>query len=162
MAFSTLLPYQMVSYVDAASGGFTLKAGQTNPGTNQCMTKDMAFAMYNLVANAGSNATPGNMLMQKEYWAAAVPTDTTPPPTPTGLIAYSRSSYVELHWNPVLDEGSDVWYEIFRDGYLYADTIDSSYDDYTYSFNNYTYKVRAVDMAGNYSGFSNTVIKRAG
>jgi hypothetical protein len=37
----------MVAYNQASSGGFTLKSGQTNPNT-QMMTKDMAFAMYNL------------------------------------------------------------------------------------------------------------------
>jgi hypothetical protein len=38
----------MVAYNQASSGGFTLKSGQTNPNTLQMMTKDMAFAMYNL------------------------------------------------------------------------------------------------------------------
>jgi hypothetical protein len=47
MAFNDLAANQMVAY-NQASSGFTLKSGQTNPNTLQMMTKDMAFAMYNL------------------------------------------------------------------------------------------------------------------
>jgi hypothetical protein len=43
----------MVAYNQASSGGFTLKSGQTNPNTLQMMTKDMAFAMYNLCTYYG-------------------------------------------------------------------------------------------------------------
>jgi uncharacterized protein YunC (DUF1805 family) len=46
--FNDLAANQMVAYNQASSGGFTLKSGQTNPNTLQMMTKDMAFAMYNL------------------------------------------------------------------------------------------------------------------
>jgi hypothetical protein len=46
MAFNDLAANQMV--YNQASSGFTLKSGQTNPNTLQMMTKDMAFAMYNL------------------------------------------------------------------------------------------------------------------
>jgi hypothetical protein len=64
MAFNDLAANQMVAYNQASSGGFTLKSGQTNPNTLQMMTKDMAFAMYNL-SPTGSNDILGNQLMQK-------------------------------------------------------------------------------------------------
>jgi hypothetical protein len=64
MAFNDLAANQMVAYNQASSGGFTLKSGQTNPNTLQMMTKDMAFAMYNL-STTGSNDILGNQLMQK-------------------------------------------------------------------------------------------------
>jgi hypothetical protein len=32
------------------------------------MTKDMAFAMYNLSPTTGSNDILGNQLMQKKFW----------------------------------------------------------------------------------------------
>jgi hypothetical protein len=64
MAFNDLAN-QMVAYNQASSGGFTLKSGQTNPNTLQMMTKDMAFAMYNLSPTTGSNDILGNQLMQK-------------------------------------------------------------------------------------------------
>jgi hypothetical protein len=65
MAFNDLAANQMVAYNQASSGGFTLKSGQTNPNTLQMMTKDMAFAMYNL--SLGSNDILGNQLMQKSF-----------------------------------------------------------------------------------------------
>jgi hypothetical protein len=65
MAFNDLAANQMVAYNQASSGGFTLKSGQTNPNTLQMMTKDMAFAMYNLSPTTGSNDILGNQLMQK-------------------------------------------------------------------------------------------------
>jgi hypothetical protein len=61
----------MVTYNQASSGGFTLKSGQTNPNTLQMMTKDMAFAMYNLSPTTGSNDILGNQLMQKKFWLVA-------------------------------------------------------------------------------------------
>jgi hypothetical protein len=70
MAFNDLAANQMVAYNQASSGGFTLKSGQTNPNTLQMMTKDMAFAMYNLSPTTGSNDILGNQLMQK-FWLVA-------------------------------------------------------------------------------------------
>jgi hypothetical protein len=67
MAFNDLAANQMVAYNQASSGGFTLKSGQTNPNTLQMMTKDMAFAMYNLSPTTGSNDILGNQLMQKVF-----------------------------------------------------------------------------------------------
>jgi hypothetical protein len=67
MAFNDLAANQMVAYNQASSGGFTLKSGQTNPNTLQMMTKDMAFAMYNLSPTTGSNDILGNQLMQKSF-----------------------------------------------------------------------------------------------
>jgi hypothetical protein len=52
-----------------ASSGFTLKTGQSN--TLQMMTKDMAFAMYNLSPTTGSNDILGNQLMQKSFVVAS-------------------------------------------------------------------------------------------
>jgi hypothetical protein len=70
MAFNDLAANQMVAYNQASSGGFTLKSGQTNL-TLQMMTKDMAFAMYNLSPTTGSNDILGNQLMQKSFWLVA-------------------------------------------------------------------------------------------
>lgn len=72
MAFSNLATNQMVSYVEASDGGFTLKSGQTNPLTQQMLTKDMANTMFNLNATTGSNGIAGNQLMQKSFWESGV------------------------------------------------------------------------------------------
>jgi hypothetical protein len=66
MAFNDLAANQMVAYNQASSGGFTLKSGQTNPNTLQMMTKDMAFAMYNLSPTTDQMIL-GNQLMQKSF-----------------------------------------------------------------------------------------------
>jgi chitodextrinase len=72
MAFSNLASNQMVSYAEASTGGFNLKSGQTNSGTQsgalKMITKDVAFAMYNLSATTGSNGITGSQLMKKSYW----------------------------------------------------------------------------------------------
>jgi len=71
MAWGDLATNQMVSYADANSGGFTLKPGQTNPGTLQCMTKNDAFTKYYLLSSASTDALASNQLMQKSFWTAA-------------------------------------------------------------------------------------------
>jgi hypothetical protein len=71
MAWGDLASNQMVSYADATSGGFTIKPGQTNPGTLQCMTKSQAFDMYYLQTTANTNTVASNQLMRKDYWTAA-------------------------------------------------------------------------------------------
>ena len=68
MSWGTLLANQMVSYTDATGGGFTIKPGQTNPGTLQCMTKAQAFDMYYLQTTSNTNAVASNQLMRKDYW----------------------------------------------------------------------------------------------
>lgn len=68
MPWSSLANNQMVSYLDAQTSGFVIREGQTNPGTNQCMTKDNAFAMYYLTATASTNALASNQLIQKSLW----------------------------------------------------------------------------------------------
>ena len=72
MAFSSLLPNQMVSHAEAATGGFTLNSGKTNPGGTQMMTKAMAFDMYNLAVTASTNGIAVNQLMQKSFWLSGV------------------------------------------------------------------------------------------
>jgi hypothetical protein len=71
MAWGDLASNQMVSYNDASSGGFTLKPGQTNSSSPQCMTKNDAFTKYNLATTSNTNTVASNQLMRKDYWTAA-------------------------------------------------------------------------------------------
>jgi hypothetical protein len=71
MAFNDLAANQMVAYNQASSGGFTLKSGQTNPNTLQMMTKDMAFAMYNLSPTTGSKYFRQSVNAKKVFWLVA-------------------------------------------------------------------------------------------
>lgn len=67
MAWGDLGQEQMVSFADAQSSGFQLRALQTNPGTNQCMTKSEALTKYLL--NSGSMSSySSNQLVPKKDW----------------------------------------------------------------------------------------------
>lgn len=71
MAFADLSPTQAVSFTDAQSSGFALKAGQSHVTSNQCMTKSDALAKY--VLNATSmNSFSDNQLVPKNNWATGV------------------------------------------------------------------------------------------
>jgi hypothetical protein len=77
MPWIDLLSNQMVSFTDAQTGGFTLKAGQSNENSLRCMTKAEALAKYNLVA-ASMSAYADNQLVPKITWVpVAVPLPVT-------------------------------------------------------------------------------------
>jgi uncharacterized delta-60 repeat protein len=67
MPWNDLLSNQMVSFTDAQGGGFTLKAGQSNVNSLQCMTKAEALAKYNLVT-ANMDAYTNTQLVPKIAW----------------------------------------------------------------------------------------------
>lgn len=73
MSWTLLGNNQMVSYLDASTSPFTLKAGQSHlttlPAANQCMDKTAMQTKYNLLA---SNLTSyaSNQLVPKSAWAA--------------------------------------------------------------------------------------------
>ena len=99
MSWSGLANNQMVSYADAQSSGFTLNPGQTNPGTNQCMTKTDATTKYSLPNNVFSSYA-SNQLVPKGSWSVYAYTfgtlETFDPTTScaasnTGLTLYSAS-----------------------------------------------------------------------
>lgn len=66
MAWSSLSSNQAVSYIDAQTSGATLKAGQTNPGTNQCMTRLDVVTKYNV--NVNILLCADNQLAVKGLW----------------------------------------------------------------------------------------------
>ena len=72
MAFSDLSTNQMVTFTDAQSGGFTLKAGQSHVTSNQCMTKSEALAKYNVDASAMSSYA-SNQLVPRSAWVNVTP-----------------------------------------------------------------------------------------
>ena len=62
---------QMVTFTQAQSLGFSLKSGQSNVTSNQCMTKSDALAKYNLDANAMASYA-SNQLVPKSVWINGV------------------------------------------------------------------------------------------
>ena len=90
--------------------------------------------------------------------ATATPVDTQPPSAPANLAASaSGSSQVNLTWSAAGDDVGVTGYEVFRNGAYLGAAGGTSYTDSTASFAvTNSYQVRALDGAGNRSGFSNT------
>ncbi len=87
------------------------------------------------------------------------PTDTFPPTAPSGLRAVSTTSSVELSWDSNRDPDL-ARYQVFRNSLRIADGIErASFSDTTASpGQEYSYSVTAIDMAGNGSGRSESVM----
>lgn len=87
--------------------------------------------------------------------------DTTPPNKPTGLTGTALASdKIQLNWTPSVDVGGGpIWhYKIYRGGALWATKTAPPYTDQTVlASTTYTYRVSAVDMAGNESALSSSV-----
>jgi chitodextrinase len=88
------------------------------------------------------------------------PPDTQAPTTPTGLTASASSpTQVNLSWTASNDNVGVTGYEVFRNGAYLATATATSFSDTTASPSTpYTYEVRALDAAGNRSGFSNSAV----
>jgi hypothetical protein len=71
MAWSDVGQEQMVSFADAQSSGFQLRALQTNPGTNQCMSKTEALTRY-LLSSGSMASYSSNQLVPKKDWSAGL------------------------------------------------------------------------------------------
>lgn len=86
--------------------------------------------------------------------------DTTPPTTPTNLIATATDpTNVDLAWNESIDDVGVTGYQVFRDGSLLTTTpaVTGHSDPTASPLATYQYEVRAIDAAGNVSGASNAV-----
>jgi chitodextrinase len=87
--------------------------------------------------------------------------DAMPPTTPTNLIATAAGvTQVNLTWLASTDNVGVAKYEIYRDGSILNQTPSNTinYTDTSVMGNtSYSYQVKAVDAAGNKSGFSITI-----
>lgn len=89
--------------------------------------------------------------------------DTTPPTTPTGLSAKTvNANQIDLSWNPSTDKGGTgiAGYNVYRDGSKLNKALvtTTTYGDSTLQpGKTYSYKVQAVDGAGNPSGYSASI-----
>lgn len=82
--------------------------------------------------------------------------DTTPPSVPTGLAASVVSPFqINLSWSASSDNVGVAGYGVFRNGVLVAGLSVTTFEDTGLNpSTTYTYRVRAVDAAGNISGQS--------
>jgi chitodextrinase len=88
----------------------------------------------------------------------AGPGDTTAPSNPTNLMATAATNgSIGLSWTASTDNVGVTNYEIVRNGSLLAlvGAVTTYTDAATSGGTTYTYKVRALDAAGNTSGYSN-------
>jgi chitodextrinase len=85
--------------------------------------------------------------------------DTENPTNPTGLSATPTSgTRIDLSWTASTDNTAVINYEVYRNGALLTTVgaVTSYADTTVVNATSYDYKLKAVDGAGNHSGFSNT------
>jgi hypothetical protein len=87
------------------------------------------------------------------------PADDTPPPPPSDIRAEVTAQAVTLDWPEVNDTGSDTYRYLVRreDGATFENLIAYLEDDTVIGGTTYTYRVVAVDFAGNTSSPSEPV-----
>ena len=101
--------------------------------------------------------TSGNESPRSDQ-APAVPDDTTPPSTPTGLAGTPGDRRAALSWTPASDDVAVVGYRIYRDGTPVGEATLTSYVDIDLTNGtSYSYRVTAFDAAGNESSQSSAV-----
>ncbi|WP_018751744.1 OmpL47-type beta-barrel domain-containing protein [Paenibacillus sanguinis] len=90
-----------------------------------------------------------------------VPGDQNSPSTPANLVGTNATpTGMKLSWKASTDDEGSVSYEIYMDGQLIGETRKLAYEITNLDpQTSYTFTVKAKDVAGNYSGPSNTVTK---
>ncbi len=84
--------------------------------------------------------------------------DRDPPSTPTNLQGFGGEAPAYLRWTASTDDAGVDHYVVYRDGRRIAETVETHYYDHAvYGVNTYTYRVQAVDVAGQASGLSDPV-----
>ena len=84
-----------------------------------------------------------------------LPPDTTAPSAPANLVAFLSGNSVSISWS---SSSGATGYALYRNGTLLVNTASASATDSTVSpGQTYAYTVRAYDVAGNYSGYSNSM-----
>ena len=151
MAFNSLAANQMVSEVEASSGGFVLNSGQSHGNNNLCMTKIAATTKYNLLAS-NLTAYSDSQLIPKSVWVTGVVADTTAPTAPNFVTASSNDgSTIEIFWNGDTDNVGVIDYYVYRNGTYIGSSTVRSYYDYSVPVGTWYYQIYALDAAGNVS-----------
>ena len=106
-----------------------------------------------------SRDAAGNFSASSNSVSVAVPADTTAPTSPTGLVATAGTRQVALKWNASSDNSRVTNYYLFRGNakYRLLGNVTSYTDTGLTTGTRYTYKVYALDAAGNWSGPSANV-----
>jgi chitodextrinase len=125
----------------------------SNTGLSASTSYTYTVSAIDAAGNESSQSTTASTTTH-----ASVIADTTPPSTPAGLSANATSSsQINLSWAASTDNVGVTGYKIYRSGVYLATNTTSSYSDTGLSAStSYSYKVSAVDAAGNESSQSSS------
>lgn len=134
MAWNDLTAAQIPSFADLQSSPFTLKLGQSNPGTNQCVNRAEALTLYDLDATYMAGYT-NNRLVPKDTFAAAEISYTfyrtyfSQNPCDSQIAVYYGSNG---YW--YYESGGNYYYVLFGNTYSFYDPGQDTYVYNTYNF----------------------------
>ncbi len=139
-----------------AGGPFTLVAIKNADVLNHTVTDLNAGTEYFYKVRAVNNFSAANASNEASGTTAS---DTQPPLAPTNLtITGSTKSSISLTWNAATDDVGVEKYEVFVNGIKSYVTTQTNYTIFNLQHaQNYTFTVKARDLAGNLSPFSNQV-----
>lgn len=129
---------QYAAFVPAQGGGGG-GGGSTGGGNVPSVTAD--------------TGDPYRIILLSDGTVRAIPTPVQPPAAPTGLATQVHLSYVKLTWS-----GSTSNYGIFRNNVQIAVSTTNIYRDTSVVVGaTYSYRVRAIDVYGEWSPLSSSV-----
>ncbi|MBS2963541.1 fibronectin type III domain-containing protein, partial [Actinocrinis puniceicyclus] len=140
-------------YRNGTQVGTATSTSYTDTGLTASTQYSYTVAAYDA---AGNVSTPSSAVSTTTSAGAG---DTTPPSTPTNVVASGvTSSSVSLSWSPSTDNVGVTGYRIYRNGTQVGTATSTSYTDTGLTASTqYSYTVAAYDAAGNVSTPSSAV-----
>jgi chitodextrinase len=138
------------------NGALIATLGNVTTYQNTGLSASTSYSYRVQAVDAAGNASAQSAAAS----ATTQSSDTTAPSTPTGLTATAVSpSQINLSWNAATDNVGVTTYRVYRNGTLIATLGNvTSYQNTGLSASTtYTYRVQAVDAAGNASAQSSQV-----
>ncbi|MFJ1700773.1 discoidin domain-containing protein [Streptomyces sp. NPDC088252] len=132
-------------------------------GQSAAITFDAATTRYVRVLITANSVQPGAQVSELEIYGPASG-DTQAPTAPTNLAFIEPASgQIKLTWSASSDDTGVTGYDIYADNTLLTSVSGdvTTYTDNRPADQTVSYYVRARDAAGNQSGNSNTVTRRA-
>ncbi|MGV9624909.1 discoidin domain-containing protein [Streptomyces tendae] len=132
-------------------------------GQSATITFDAATARYVRVLVTANTGQPAAQVSELEIYGPE--TGDTQAPTAPANLAFTEpaTGQIRLTWNESSDDTAVTGYDIYADGELLTSVAGdvTTYTDTRPADTTVTYYVRAKDAAGNVSGNSNSVTRRA-
>ncbi|MYS53253.1 Secreted glycosyl hydrolase, partial [Streptomyces sp. SID6013] len=132
-------------------------------GQSATITFDAATARHVRVLVTANTGQPAAQVSELEVYGPETG-DTQAPTTPAGLaFTEPATGQIRLTWNASSDDTAVTGYDVYANGELLTSVAGdvTTYTDTRPADTTVTYYVRARDAAGNQSGNSNTVTRRA-